>query len=133
MTSRREYAISLGLAKPTRGRLSQAAQDAIAKAESEGMTFTETQSVKPTVNGNPLPAEPKPEKEPGIFETFAPTPDPIRSGYLLFRKENGGTIKVNASEVCQNCMSSFAYCFCRKPTFRLHEKTLGEQVYTLVN
>lgn len=42
--TKREYAISLGLAQPGRGRLSRAAHAAIAKAESEGMTFDVTES-----------------------------------------------------------------------------------------
>ena len=47
MTTRREYAISLGLAKPTRGRMSREAHAAIEKAESEGMNFTDSAPAKP--------------------------------------------------------------------------------------
>src|SRR5438874_345383 len=39
--TKREYAVSLGLAKMGRGRMSPAAMTAIAKAESEGVTFAE--------------------------------------------------------------------------------------------
>lgn len=35
----REYAVNLGLAKPTRGRMSPAAYEAISKAEKRGVTF----------------------------------------------------------------------------------------------
>jgi hypothetical protein len=47
VTTRREYAASLGLAKPnTRGRLSKEAHEAIAKAEAEGMVFTDQPKAK---------------------------------------------------------------------------------------
>lgn len=39
--TKREYAVSLGLAKMGRGRMSPAAMAAIAKAESEGVAFAE--------------------------------------------------------------------------------------------
>src|SRR6478735_3618881 len=48
MTTKREYAISLGLAQPTRGRMSREAHAAIAKAEAEGMKFTEPNVLYPT-------------------------------------------------------------------------------------
>jgi hypothetical protein len=120
VTTQREYAISLGLAKPTRGRMSADAWAAIHKAEADGMKFTETvptRKVTGSVNANPLPDPDAPERKPGIFESFAPTPDPVRKGYLLFVKENGGTIKVNSTEACRNCTCSFSYCRCGKPTF----------------
>lgn len=39
--TRRAYAVSLGLAKDARGRMSKAAYDAIAKAEAGGMVFAD--------------------------------------------------------------------------------------------
>lgn len=49
----REYLVSLGLAKPGRGRFSGAAKEALAKAKEEGKTFTDT---KPVVKASPKPA-----------------------------------------------------------------------------
>lgn len=40
----REYAVSLGLAKPARGKMSASAYSAIAKAESQGVTFQKSAS-----------------------------------------------------------------------------------------
>jgi hypothetical protein len=45
MQSRREYAHSLGLAKLGRGKFSAAAKEAIAKAEAEGMRFSDSGTV----------------------------------------------------------------------------------------
>ena len=42
MATKREYLISLGLAKEGRGRFSREALDALAKAEADGMIFDET-------------------------------------------------------------------------------------------
>ncbi|UVK61106.1 Lsr2-like DNA bridging protein [Streptomyces phage Angela] len=42
--TRRAYAVSLGLAKDARGRMSSAAYEAIAKAEAGGMVFSDAQA-----------------------------------------------------------------------------------------
>lgn len=67
MTTRREYAASLGLAIPnTRGRLSKEAHEAIAKAESEGMVFTDQPKGKPktvVLDEEGVPIAPKPKKD----------------------------------------------------------------------
>lgn len=42
--TRRAYAVSLGLAKDARGRMSSAAYEAIAKAEADGMVFSDAQA-----------------------------------------------------------------------------------------
>lgn len=47
MMTRKEYAISLGLAKPGRGRMSKEAHEAIQKAIADGMVFAEGSSVSP--------------------------------------------------------------------------------------
>lgn len=73
LQTKRDYAASLGLAQAgTRGRLSRAAHEAIAKAESGGMTFAE--STPPRNTGKPreinLKDKPKPaaaSNEPGIM------------------------------------------------------------------
>lgn len=118
MQTEREYAISLGLAKPTRGRMSRVAHAAIADARAQGMTFSDAVAVRKitsSVNANPLPAAP--EDRPEAFDPYMPTPDTLRSGYLRFVKPNGGSLQVNATEACQNCKSSFSFCHCEKPTF----------------
>lgn len=46
--NKREYAISLGLAKAGRGKLSRAAHEAINKAIAGGMTFSEGKTTRPS-------------------------------------------------------------------------------------
>lgn len=46
MVTKREYLISLGLAKDTRGRFSREGLAAIAKAEAEGTVFEDAQSAR---------------------------------------------------------------------------------------
>jgi hypothetical protein len=58
----REYAISLGLAKPGRGRLSREAHAAIEKAKTEGMTFDG--DVKPLKSSKPKSSK-IPKHRPG--------------------------------------------------------------------
>jgi hypothetical protein len=47
MMTRKEYAISLGLAKPGRGRMSKEAHEAISQALADGYVFAEGSSVTP--------------------------------------------------------------------------------------
>lgn len=132
MQTKREYAISLGLAQPTRGRMSREAHAAIADAEKAGMTFADAvaaRKVSSSVNANPLPSqEPQGERAEVETDQYAPTPPTLRTGYLSFRKADGGTLEVFAKEGCEHCKDSFTFCHCSKPTFT-YWKT-GE-VYTL--
>src|SRR5690349_18485890 len=90
MQSKREYAISLGLAQPTRGRMSRQAHAAIADAEAEGMVFADTvvkRKVTGSVNANPLPAEPveHDNRSPFDIDQHHPTPGMVRpKEYLRF-------------------------------------------------
>lgn len=110
MTTKREYAISLGLAKPGRGRMSAAAHDAINKAISEGMTFSDT-----------LKAPAKTEKAPAAKATqdnsvIAPTAA-IRepNGYSFFYMEGGKKRKVSNRTACYNCGYSVGWHLCNAP------------------
>lgn len=47
MQTRKEYAVSLGLASPGRGRMSKEAHEAIRAAEAEGMVFADKAAPKP--------------------------------------------------------------------------------------
>ena len=113
---RRDYAISLGLAKPGRGRMSRAAHEAIAKAEAEGKTFSDSpvKSDSPKSNSDSAdkPDSVKSNSEPKDF--FGPTPNPIYNGgwYVV---ENGKRVDVSGKEVCRNCMCSLDYHRCDSP------------------
>ena len=67
--SAKDYAASLGLCKPGRGRMNQAALDAVAKARSEGMTFSKETVKSVTVRNRPDPE--KPAKPVGNYDPKA--------------------------------------------------------------
>lgn len=69
----REYLVSLGLAKPSRGRFSREAVAALEKARAEGMTFDEPEATKPvtvhTKKESPAPG-------PVVSESVSASVDP---------------------------------------------------------
>lgn len=111
METRREYAIRLGLAHHRRGRLSAAAHDAINKALSEGMRFSDV-SVS---EDKPITSQEASKKNTeGTF--FGDTPEPLYNGgwYVV---EDGTRISISGKEVCRTCMNSLDYHRCNTPTF----------------
>lgn len=114
---KREYLMSLNppLAKEGRGKFSNAAKEALAKAEAEGIVFVDKKSVVSTVatvneNGEIV-------SERREINIYAPHPDPIREGRLTFAGK-GTKMTVSASEACVSCMHSFGWCYCETPMFR---------------
>ena len=97
MTTKKEYAISLGLAKPGRGRMSLAAHDAIDKAISEGVVFTDSLTPPPNVTKpTQKPKEIKPvRKVKGNLQGFTPEGWPV--GFRM----------------CRTCAKDCNYCRCR--------------------
>lgn len=102
MTTRREYAASLGLAKPnTRGRLSKEAHEAIAKAEADGMVFTDNAKAKPVVlDSEGQPVLPKPKKD------------------TVMRHVRAYRAKTHAGQViefghCSRCKMHVKFCKCQ--------------------
>ena len=97
MTTKKEYAISLGLAKPGRGRMSLDAHKAIDKAISEGVVFTD--SLTPPPHSKPKP-KPVPKAKPvrkvkGNLKGFTPEGWPV--GFRM----------------CRTCAKDCNYCRCR--------------------
>lgn len=110
--TRREYAISLGLAVPGRGRLSAKAHEAINKAEREGMKFSDspfTPSPRPVHTHNVLPK---------IIQTDDIPADPKHTfeETVTFKGVvNGKTVVVDGRQVCSGdngCGYSLWYCRC---------------------
>lgn len=100
--NKREYAISLGLASPGRGRLSREAHAAIQKAEDEGMTFADKAPYIPKIKD--------------VGETVSYTKPPqvkvrdIGSGLKGFT-EQGWTV---GFDTCKNCACHANYCSCKE-------------------
>lgn len=119
MPTKREYAISLGLAKEGRGRMSREAHAAIDKAISEGMTFDDP---SPVVSVKP--AKPKTDKPIRVArqpqgESLGPVAD-IATRYPDTQKfkgvdSKGKTHIVNARTVCVPCGYSLTSHRCNSP------------------
>ena len=101
MTTRREYAASLGLAKPnTRGRLSKEAHEAIAKAESEGMVFTDSAKAPKTQTLSPTPLSlPKPK------------PETIKRHARAYRATTSAGQVIEFGH-CSSCKNHVKFCGC---------------------
>jgi hypothetical protein len=112
MTTKREYAISLGLATPGRGRLSREAHAAIDKAISEGKTFSDA---KPVVTKAPKTAKSvsvvTEDEAPEFRETVYRYPiDTVFVG----EDTNGKKFKCTARAACM-CGYSLVAHICNDP------------------
>lgn len=93
MTTKKEYAISLGLAKSGRGRLSLAAHKAIDEAISNGMVFSDTKTPPPVV---PKKAQSQPVRKV--------------KGNLIGYTTEGWTV---GFRMCRKCAQDINNCTCR--------------------
>ena len=113
MQTAREYAISLGLAKPGRGKLSFAAHEALQKAIANGMTFSdypkETNGPKP-VHKKVRPSKPAKEDTTGIAELA-----PYRFPENAFKAVQGNGIVRSLREACRTCRVSLVGHYCENP------------------
>lgn len=115
MQSKRDYLVGLGLAKPGRGKFSNAAKEALSKAEASGMKFSDaTAPVKAT--GNPV--------KPAADQKSAPvdTPYLFPSDFRFPEGEWRATVagkEVSLRECCNTCKVSLVNHFCNTPT--IHE------------
>ena len=114
--TKREYLVSLGLAKPGRGRMSREAHAALAKAEAEGMTFDDPSPViKPKVN-TPKASKPVSAPKPSAPPSAGIIGEVIRFHDLddKFTGEDskGKKHTVNARQVCRKSGYSITSCPC---------------------
>lgn len=113
---KREWLVSKGLAKPGRGKFSNAAKEALAEAERNGITFVDksvTVTTVKTVDRDGNITEVKRE-----VNHWGHHPDPIREGSLTFKGAGKFKLQVNVSEACNSCRFSFGWCYCDVPVFR---------------
>lgn len=125
MQTRRQYAISLGLAKDGRGRLSTAAKEAIQKALDSGVEFLDDNKYeKAAVERGKTDSPAKRRKQ---LEEVDPFPRPIipDTTKLIGTMANGKKVTVSHREICRNCMYSLKWCHCGKPTALLPDLTTG--------
>lgn len=100
MQSRKEYAISLGLAKPGRGRLSKQAWTAIKKAEEDGMQFADKS----------IPTVQEPVNVPKIVTKPSVKIRDIGTQLVGYTRE-GWTVGFTN---CRRCHQHANYCNCKQ-------------------
>lgn len=123
MTTKREYAISLGLATPGKGRMSNAARAAIEKAESEGMVFTDSKTLTTSLTDRIAARE---AAHPTTPKTVARTevqekPEPARKAFTgkFEAQMPDGKRKAVSNRTACTCGASLCYCHCSTPTVGL--------------
>lgn len=117
MQTKRDYLVGLGLAKPGRGKFSNVAKEALAKAESKGMKFADSLPEKRT--GPQLTK--KTESKGGAGQndpTLTPylTPDEYRFPESEYRAVGDNGKRYSLRECCNTCMVSLVNHACNSPT-----------------
>lgn len=123
MQTKREYLVSLGLAKEGRGKFSNAAKEALVKAEAKGITFADVVPVtvkKATKNAtggvtdkSPV-TETRPETKPG--DSLYLSPCDFRFPEDQYVAVDGNGKKYSMRECCNTCMVSLTNHACNTPT-----------------
>jgi hypothetical protein len=115
MTTKREYAISLGLAQAGRGRMSKEANEAIAKAELDGMVFDTPVVVPPRVNTKVVTDWHPTPREPRVAREIPEGPSKAFTGKFEVQIPGGKRKALNERTAC-TCGASLVYCHCSTPT-----------------
>lgn len=119
MQTKREYLVSLGLAKPGRGKFSGAGNEALAKALASGMKFSDAKPVTaPVVKEEGAKSTPV-VKVSDSGNTPYLTQDEYRfpeKDYRAVVFENGKKKEVSLRECCNLCRVSLVNHMCDAPT-----------------
>lgn len=118
MPTKREYAVSLGLATMGRGRLSREAHAAITKAEAGGMTFDDP--VKPVITSTPSTVKSTKPVSVRREPVDVGLAGDVKTRYADDQKfvgidSNGKKRTVNARQVCYHCRYSLTSHHCNSP------------------
>jgi hypothetical protein len=105
MATKREYLVSKGLAKPTRGRFNKAALAELERARQDGMTFDDDEGVG-SEESEPAPP-PQPYVKPEIYSP------PVRRDIdsVIGYTDEGAKV---VSDVCFFCCQHVTRCDCRE-------------------
>lgn len=126
--TKREYAVSLGLATMGRGRLSREAHAAIAKAEAEGMVFDDAKPIT-VKHSAPKPAKPVTVKQEPVAREYRETTFNVPIDTLFVGEDSKGKKHtVNARQVCRNSGYSMTTC----PCGRDHEVLVSSMEFVTV-
>jgi len=111
----KDYAISLGLAKEGRGRMSLDAKAAVAKAKASGMTFSTKGAPTATVRTVTLSKDGEKEVQDTEVNQFADAFYRYEWDQEFSYSHNGKTFKVGGRGACMNCGYSLVGHTCNDP------------------
>lgn len=117
MQTKRDYLVGLGLAKPGRGKFSNAAKEALAKAEREGVKFADVTPVKPrpeTPTKESATGNPAPRTSPG--DSLYLSPSDFRFPENEYVAVAGDGTKYSMRECCNTCKVSLTNHACSNPS-----------------
>jgi hypothetical protein len=131
MQTRREYLIGLGLAKEGRGKLSNAAHEAIKAALEAGTEFSDLQDRPVVVKREKKPRE---DSQPEGDNRFADARVRYESDKMFSGTDSKGkTHKVYARQGCYDSPYSIAGCFTCGETHRALVSTGGSMEWITVS
>lgn len=119
----RDYLVKHGLAKPGRGKFSNAAREALARAVEKGESFDDfpnkaTTVVKPT--GAPKPkVKAAPVESAEVYDI--PEYRYPETMYRAIEIRNGKRIERSMREACNGCGLSLVVCWCSTPRIVAHD------------
>lgn len=133
MPTKREYLQEKGLAGK-RGRFSQKAKDAAAKAINSGMKFDEPEVKEKTVTVHTTENGKKVVKTVRVNDVpNCPDPRPDRpEGDYIFQNPDGSTFKRGAATACSRCKYSLQWCYCTSGPIVFCYPYAGDEYATLV-
>lgn len=112
--TRKDYAVTLGLAKAGKGRMSREAHAAVDKAIAEGMTFTDVRVSKDAAPKGPVVAKDGPQDavENPYGDAFMRYP---MDQLFTYEDDKGKSHVVNARQACMGCGYSLVGHTCNSP------------------
>lgn len=123
MQSKRDYLVGLGLAKPGRGKFSNAGKQAIAEAEANGMRFSDSVPETPAVvkgsgktTTSHVPAPTKPGQAPFLAYTCPSDFRYPEGEWQAYVTVDGKKKPVSLRECCNTCRVSLTNHGCDAPT-----------------
>lgn len=117
MKTEREWLVEKGLAKPGRGKFSNAAKEALAKAKAEGVEFKSTGPKPPVIAERGVSKEDA-AKPAGLSDYLWPSDFryPEAEYVAVARDENGKRVLHSMRECCNTCRVSLTNHGCDNPT-----------------
>jgi hypothetical protein len=118
MQTEREWLVERDLAKPGRGKFSNAAKEALAKARAEGVEFKSTGPTKPVVVAEKGVSKEAAAKPAGISDYLWPSDFrfPEAEYVAVARDKNGKRVVHSMRECCNTCRVSLTNHGCDNPT-----------------